>query len=294
MFRAQGAHMSPVHDTVGAAVKKVAVVTGAASGLGLGLAAELVARGMRVVLADIDAGALASAAATLPGEVLAVPTDVTKDEAMASLAARTLQHFGRVDVICLNAGVSLRGRAWELSVADWRWIYDVNVFGVVHGIRHFVPSLIERGDGHVVITSSNSAVTTLPSLAPYVSSKHAVLAVAEVLQHDLTEIGSAIHVSVVLPGAIRSGMADAVRHRPEAYGSVEVPEAILAASRAYLLQHGTDPREMAAQVLREALDEQRFCIFTDESDAEKVRARANALHAGRLVPVSSPVVAAQR
>jgi len=287
-------HVSRVHDTRGVAAEKVAVVTGAASGLGLGLASELAARGLRVVLADIDAEALASAAATVPGEVLAVPTDVTKDDAVANLAARTLQHFGRVDVVCLNAGVSLRGRAWQLSVADWRWIYDVNVFGVVHGLRHFVPSLVERGEGHVVITSSNSAVTTLPSLAPYVSSKHAVLAIGEVLQHDLAGIGSDVHVSVVLPSAIRSGMADAVRHRPEDYGSVEVPEAVLAASRAYLQQHGADPREMAAQVLREALDEQRFCIFTDQSDAENLRARAKALHAGQLVPVSSPVVKAQR
>lgn len=273
---------------------RVGVVTGAANGLGLGLARDLAGRGYALVLADIDADALAVAAATLPGDVLAVPTDVTKEDAVARLAEQALARFGRADVVCLNAGVSLRGRAWELSVADWRWIYDVNVFGVVHGIRHFVPALVERGDGHVVITSSNSAITTLPSLAPYVSSKHAVLAIAEVLQHDLAEAGSDVHVSVVLPGAIRSGMADAVRHRPADYGSAEVPEAILAASRAFLQQHGTDPRAMAAQVLREALDERRFCIFTDKPDAEKVQARADALRAGRLVPVSAPVLEEQQ
>jgi NADP-dependent 3-hydroxy acid dehydrogenase YdfG len=276
------------------AALSVGVITGAANGLGLGLASELASRGFALVLADIDDDALAVAAARLPGEVLAVPTDVTKDDAVAHLAEQALARFGRVDVVCLNAGVSLRGRAWELSVADWRWIYDVNVFGVVHGIRHFVPSLVERGDGHVVITSSNSAVTTLPSLAPYVSSKHAVLAIAEVLQHDLAEVGTDVRVSVVLPGAIRSAMADAVRHRPADYGVVDVPESVLAASRAFLQQHGTDPRAMAAQVLREALDERRFCVFTDPPDATKLRARADALSAGRLVPVSAPVVEAQR
>src|SRR5207247_2617473 len=131
------------------------------------------------------------------------------------------------------AGVSLRGRAWELTVDDWRWIYDVNVFGVVHGIRHFVPALLAEGGGHVLITASNTAVTTAPALAPYVSSKHAVLALAEVLQHDLLAVGSDVHVSVSLPSAIRSGMADAVRNRPLDYGSAVVPDAVLEASRAF-------------------------------------------------------------
>ncbi|MET7842574.1 SDR family NAD(P)-dependent oxidoreductase [Streptomyces sp. NPDC005356] len=274
--------------------REVAVVTGAASGLGFGLVSSLVARGLSVVIADIDGDALVSAEKRLRAEgadVLAVRTDVTKSESVLELSAHTLDRFGRVDVVCLNAGVSLRGRAWELSVADWRWVYDVNVFGVVHGIQAFVPALLEAGAGHVLITASNSATTTLPSLAPYVSSKHAVVAVAESLQHDLREVGSGVNVSVVLPGAIRSGMADAVRHRPADYGSVSVPvpEDLTRASRAYLARFGADPRAMADDVLQRALDERRFCIFTDPADAAMLVDHAGALSDGGLPPLVAPV-----
>ncbi|MET7926992.1 SDR family NAD(P)-dependent oxidoreductase [Streptomyces sp. NPDC005349] len=272
--------------------REVAVVTGAASGLGFGLVSSLAARGMSVVIADIDGDALTSAEKRLRAEgadVLAVRTDVTKSESVRELSAHTFDRFGRVDVVCLNAGVSLRGRAWELSVADWRWVYDVNVFGVVHGIRAFVPALLEAGAGHVLITASNSATTTLPSLAPYVSSKHAVVAVAESLQHDLREVGSGVNVSVVLPGAIRSGMADAVRHRPADYGSVSVPEELTRASRTYLDRFGADPRAMADEVLQRALDERRFCIFTDPADAAMLVDHAGALSHGGLPPLVAPV-----
>src|SRR4051812_170366 len=272
--------------------KSVAVVTGAASGLGFGLASSLVARGMSVVIADVNGEALDQAEHRLRADgadVLAVRTDVTKDESVADLSGRTLDRFGRVDVVCLNAGVSLRGRAWELTADDWRWIYDVNVFGVVHGIRHFVPALLEADAGHVLITASNSAATTLPAMAPYVSSKHAVLAVAEALQHDLVEVGSEVHVSVVLPGAIRSGMADAVRNRPADYGSASVPEELLRASRAYLDRFGADPRTMADDVLRWALDERRFCVFTDPADTAILMTHAEALRDGRLPSVVLPV-----
>ncbi len=270
----------------------VAVVTGAASGLGLGLAAGLVARGMSVVIADINGDALARAQQRLRvdgAEVLAVRTDVTKDDEVAALASRTLDRFGRVDIVCLNAGVNLRGRAWELSVDDWRWIYDVNVFGVVHGIRSFVPILLEEGAGHVLITASNSAVATLPALAPYVSSKHAVLALAETVQHDLLEVGSDVRVSVVLPGAIRSGMADAVRNRPADYGSAQVSAEVLRASRAFLERYGSDPRTMADDILRQALDKHCFCVFTDPADTATLLTHAQALGEGRLPTVTAPV-----
>lgn len=272
---------------------KVGVVTGAASGLGLGLASSLVDRGMHVVIADINGEALAEAEKRLQTdgvEILAVRTDVTKADDVAALAGRTRDRFGRVDVVCLNAGVSLRGRAWELTVDDWRWIYDVNVFGVVHGIRSFVPGLLETGGGHVLITASNSAVTVLPALAPYVSSKHAVLAAAEVLQHDLVEVGSDVRVSVVLPGAIRSGMADAVLNRPADYGSARVDEKIRQASHAFLDRYGMDPRVMADDVLRSALDEHSFCIFTHPADVATLTAHTEALREGRLPNVVSHVI----
>ena len=184
--------------------------------------------------------------------------------------------------MCLNAGVSMRGRAWELTEQDWRWVYDVNLFGVVHGIRSFVPVLLDQNAGHVVITASNSAVTTLASMAPYVSSKHAVLAVAETLQHDLAAVPSRVRVSVVLPGAIRSNMADAVRNRPAEYGSAAVAEEVLHAARQYLERHGEDPLTMADRVLRQALDDHEFCIFSEPSDVSMLAAHTSALSEGRL------------
>lgn len=263
----------------------VAVITGAASGLGLGMAHALVQRRMSVVIADIDAARLSVAERELSArgaEVTAVVTDVTKQSSVAALAERAVERFGRVDVVCLNAGVSIRGRAWELTEQDWRWVYDVNVFGVVHGIRSFVPTLLAQNSGHVVITASNSSVTTLPSVAPYVSSKHAVLAVAETLQHDLAAVPSDVSVSVVLPGAIRSNMADALRHRPAEYGTASVAPEVREASRQYLARYGEDPMAMAERVLHQALDDNQFCIFSVPADAAMVADRAAAISDGRL------------
>jgi NAD(P)-dependent dehydrogenase (short-subunit alcohol dehydrogenase family) len=274
---------------------EVAVVTGAAGGLGLGLASCLGARGMKVAIADIDEAALAKAGERLRAEgveVLTVPTDVTKQEAVTELAGHVLDQFGRADVVCLNAAVNVRGRAWELSVSDWRWVYDVNVFGIVHGIRSFVPLLLGRGSGHVLITASNSSVTTLPELAPYVSSKHAVLSLAETLQHDLIDAGSAVLVSVILPGAIRtSRMPEAFRNRPAEYGPAQTPPAdVIRASHALMDQYGTDPHDMAAGILGQALDEHRFAVFTDPADAAQLTARAEAIRDGQLAPVAIPVI----
>ena len=271
----------------GAALNRpsVAVVTGAASGLGLGMAHALVERGMSVVIADIDADRLSVAEGELDARgatAMAVVTDVTKQPSVAELADRTVERFGRVDVVCLNAGVSIRGRAWELTEQDWRWVYDVNVFGVVHGIRSFAPTLLAQNSGHLVITASNSSVTTLPSVAPYVSSKHAVLAVAETLQHDLAAVPSEVLVSVVLPGAIRSNMADALLHRPAEYGAATVADEVREASRRYLERYGEDPMAMADRVLRQALDDHQFCIFSVPSDVSMLTDRAAAISDGRL------------
>jgi NAD(P)-dependent dehydrogenase (short-subunit alcohol dehydrogenase family) len=256
------------------------------------MAAGLSDRGARVVIADIDEEALGEAEAQLRAsgaEVLAVPTDVTKSDSVAALADRAFERFGRVDVVCLNAGVSVRGRSWELTVEDWRWVYDVNVFGVVHGVRSFVPRLLEQGAGHVLITASNSSVTTLPSVAPYISSKHAVLSLAETLRQDLLAAGSPVGVSVVLPGAIRSRMADAFRRRPAEYGAYRVDPEVVDRSKAYLAQHGMDPRVMADAILQQALDDHMFCIFTDSGDTAMLEARTEALRAGRLASVDMPV-----
>lgn len=262
----------------------LAVVTGAANGLGLGLATVLGRRGMSLVLADIESDALSRAADGLRAAGHSVATsvvDVTDEQQVSTFGTDVLTRHGHVDVLCLNAGVTLSGRCWELSVADWRWVYDVNVFANVYAMRAFLPAMVARNDGRVVFTVSNSAVTTIPLRAPYVSSKHALLAIAETLQRELQACGSDVRVSAVLPGPIRSTMADSVRNRPAAYGTAVVPDDVRAAARAFLESHGADPVDMADHVLRQVLDDDRFYVFTDPDDLEPLRRRTRGIEAGR-------------
>ncbi len=175
---------------------KVAVVTGAASGIGKSLATRFAAEGMKVVLADVEEGPLASTAAELEAAgraVLAVPTDVTSGGAVASLRTRAIARFGAVHVVCNNAGVGgAAGPLWTLTEADWAWTLGVNLWGVVHGIRAFVPGMIAQGEGHVVNTASIAGLISPALLGPYVATKHAVVALSsrKVLARDLERGGS--------------------------------------------------------------------------------------------------------
>lgn len=265
----------------------VAVVTGAANGLGFGLATVLARRGMTVVLADIEAEALARAETELRSaghSVTSTIVDLTVEEQVQAFASETLARHGKVDMLCLNAGVSIAGPAWKLSVSDWRWIYDVNVFANVFMLRAFLPTMVEQDSGRIVFTVSNSAVTTIPLRAPYVSSKHALLSIAETVQRELETLESSVRVAAVLPGAIRSTMADATRNRPAAYGRTEVAPEIRDAARAYLERYGADPVSMADDVLRAVFADQ-FYIFTGAEDIELHRRRSEEIEAGRLHPL---------
>jgi NAD(P)-dependent dehydrogenase (short-subunit alcohol dehydrogenase family) len=175
---------------------KVAVVTGAASGIGLGIAEALVAQRMRVVLADVDRPRLEQQAARLGAggaEVLAVVTDVADPASVGRLATATLDHFGGVQVICNNAGVIRPGLSWELSLEDWDLVLRVNLWGVIHGVRAFVPLLLASGaEGHVVNMASMAAVVPVMGIAPYNVSKHGVLALSETLRDELVAAGSKV------------------------------------------------------------------------------------------------------
>ena len=266
----------------------VAVVTGAANGLGLGFATVLARQDMTVVLADIEAAALARAESgllTAGHNAISAIVDLTVENEVNAFAAQSLARHGKVDVLCLNAGVSIAGHAWDLSVSDWRWVYDVNVFANVYALRAFLPAMIARDSGRVVFTVSNSAVTTIPQRAPYVSSKHALLSIAETVQRELESIGSGVRVAAVLPGAIRSTMADATRNRPAAYGRAEVPAEVRDAARAFLEQYGADPVAMADDVLRAVFADDRFYIFTGAEDLDMHRMRSEDIEAGRLRPL---------
>jgi NAD(P)-dependent dehydrogenase (short-subunit alcohol dehydrogenase family) len=183
---------------------RVAVVTGAASGIGLGIARAFVAEGARVVLADVDETRLDREAAALGTQVAeAVVCDVADPQAVERLAEATTRRFGAVHVVCNNAGIIRAGRSWELPLADWQAVLSVNLLGVVHGIRTFVPLLLESGtEGHVVNVASMAAVTPVPGIAPYNVAKHGVLALSETLDMELRAAGAPIGVTVVMPGRV--------------------------------------------------------------------------------------------
>jgi len=201
---------------------KVAVVTGGASGIGLAMAERFGAEGMAIVLADIEQTALEGAAKSLRDagiDVLAVPTDVTDPDAVDALERAARDRFGAYHVVCNNAGVVGHfGRTWETSLADWKWVLDVNVWGVIHGIRTFVPALIAQGEGHVVNTASLAGWVAPPAMGPYAASKHAVLAISDALRAELEASGAHVGVSAVCPGMINTKITSSERNWPTRLG----------------------------------------------------------------------------
>ncbi len=259
---------------------RVAVVTGAASGIGRALAERFAAAGMKVVLADVEQGALASAERALASggaRVLAVPTDVSKASDVEALAQRTLEAFGAVHVVCNNAGVSVGGLAWEVTLADWEWILGVNLWGVIHGIRTFVPILLRQGEeGHVVNTASMAGLVSGPGLAPYNVTKHAVVTLSEALHHELAVAsGGKVKVSVLCPGWVNTRILDADRNRPASLGAATPVRPELAAVREQvrqLLQSGLAPAAVAEHVFA-AVRDGRFYILTHPQWKPAIRTR---------------------
>jgi NADP-dependent 3-hydroxy acid dehydrogenase YdfG len=191
---------------------RVAVVTGAAGGIGLGMAQAFAEAGMKIVLADIDAGRLEQAATTLgTADVLTVPTDVSDPGAVDDLAARAVAAFDGVHVVCNNAGVSVMGYGWETTLDDWRWLMGVNLWGVVHGIRSFMPILMAQDEAHMISTASMGGMLTSPGIAPYAASKAAVIAMSKSLRAETAIKAPHVGVSVVCPGEIATEMPDRIR-----------------------------------------------------------------------------------
>jgi len=263
---------------------RTAVVTGAASGIGRALAGRLAAEGMRVVLADVEAAALQVAADELQaggGEVTAVVTDVANGGQVDALAAAADAAFGPVHVLCNNAGVGAGGLLSELTTADWQWVLGVNLWGVIHGIRAFLPGMLAHGGpAHIVNTASLAGHVAGPFMGPYSASKFAVVAISETLHHELAMTGAHVRVSVLCPGWVNTKIADSERNRPPALGGGRHGEPD---PRAHLLRQvlesGMPPAEVAELVLAAVRDE-RFWVFTHPDLQPAIEARWDAIRTG--------------
>ena len=275
---------------------KVAVVTGGASGIGLAMAERFAAAGMKIVLADVEREALGAAerALTAKGaQVLSVPTDVSRGADVEALATRTYERFGGVHVLCNNAGVSQAGLSWERSVADWEWVLGVNLWGVIHGIRVFVPRMIEGGaDGHIVNTASMAGLISGPGMAPYSVTKHSVVTLSECLTMELSLTGNGrIGVSVLCPGWVNTRILDAGRNRPAALKETGTTRPEMAAMEGVvrvLLAAGLPPATLAERVF-EAVRDDRFYILTHPEMKALIRTRMEDILEERAPTFRSPV-----
>jgi NAD(P)-dependent dehydrogenase (short-subunit alcohol dehydrogenase family) len=248
---------------------RVAVVTGGASGIGLALARRFAHEGMKVVLGDVEAPALDDALTLLKSDgadVHGVVTDVSDPTQMQALADAALERFGAVHVVCNNAGVGAGGLSWETPLSTWEWVLGVNLWGVIHGIRTFVPILLQQEEGHVVNTASLAGLVAGPFMGPYNASKHAVVAISETLHHELAMAGAKVKVSVLCPGWVNTGIADSGRNRPAHLRLDDGPPADGAELLRSVLQTGMAPETVAEKVLAAIGDEQFWILTHDDAD----------------------------
>ena len=259
----------------------VAVVTGAGSGIGAALAAAFGAAGGRVVLADVEVAALERVGATLSAdgvEVLTVPTDVSDADAVDRLAQATVERFGRVDVLCNNAGVSTFNLLVDQTPADWRWVLGVNLWGVVHGVQTFVPMMrAQATPAHIVNTSSIAGLWSGVSfIGPYAVSKVGVVSLSETLRDELRAEQSPIGVSVLCPSSVDTNVLAAERNRPPSLGTEQrtgVAESVrLMIADGLVGSDGKTPAEVAAMTL-DAIRDDRFWIITHASARAALEAR---------------------
>jgi NAD(P)-dependent dehydrogenase (short-subunit alcohol dehydrogenase family) len=255
---------------------KVAAVTGAASGLGRAMALAFADEGMHVALADVaDTSEVFAQVEARGVSALSMKVDVSRSENVEAFAALVEKDLGPTALVCNNAGVSAHGAAWEYSVDDWQWLLGVNLWGVIHGIRSFVPRIRTRNAGHMVNTASVAGLISPSGMAAYSVSKHAVVALSEVLHHDLRQFGSAIGVSVLCPAYVPTGIADAERNRPP--GSVPGEKSARTLQQQAMLKKAVASGKLTAddvaRAVVRAVKEDRFYILTHPAILGAVQAR---------------------
>lgn len=267
---------------------RVAVVTGAASGIGRALSGRLAAEGARLVLADVEGPALAKVVSELEAagtEAIGVVTDVSKPEAVEALAEAALERFGAVHLVFANAGVMQQvGPSWERPLEDFAWVFGVNLWGPLHCVKSFVPRLLDAGEpGHVVITASMSGLTVVPGNAAYQMSKHGAVALAETLYQELVD--TPVGVSVLCPGYVDTSITSSDRNRPEALRNDEAPPPRAMAGGwtgdvTEALKAIAVPAEDVADRVVNAIRDGGFWIFTHDNADARLRSRFDAILEG--------------
>ena len=260
---------------------KVAFITGGASGMGLGMARAFAGEGMKLMLADVNEARLGEVEQEFKEKGVDVATivcDVTKLEQVNAAADATVERFGKVHVLCNNAGINVGGTYEELSQQDWDWVIAVNQLGVQYGISAFLPKIKAHGEGgHIVTTSSMAGMVNAgPGWAPYNASKFAVVVMNEVLYSELKETN--IGVSVLCPGAVATNIIDAADSRPSDFGS-SGDKPVIAGDVAELLEHGLDP-DVVGKLVLEGIQEEQFYLFTDPRMIKAVERRFERIQRG--------------
>ncbi len=279
--------------------EKVAVVTGAGSGIGLALSRRLAAEGARLVLGDVQEDALAEAVASLEAtgaEVVGVVADVSLVDDVERLGRAAVDRYGALHLAVNNAGVATGGPMWEIDQRTWEWVLGVDLWGVIHGIRVFTPLIIESGGGHIVNTASMAGLTSVPFMGPYNVAKHGVVTLSETLHHELAMLHPEVGVTVVCPGWVRTRIHESERNRPEgverridldAPGEPGDPGADMGAIVSGLIAGGLDPNDVAAEVL-DAVRKGQVYVLTHKDWSSAVTRRAERMVAGEAPELVLP------
>ncbi|MDZ4857532.1 MAG: SDR family NAD(P)-dependent oxidoreductase [Candidatus Hydrogenedentes bacterium] len=274
---------------------KVAVVTGAASGIGLALADQFATLGMKLVLSDIDKSELDAVAARLReagADVLAVRTDVTKLDDVKALAEAAIKQYGKVHILCNNAGVAQMGLLHESTIRDWEWVIGVNLWGVIYGIQTFFPLMVEHGEeAHIVNTASIAGLISGPGLGIYGVTKHAVVVLSETLYHETKLLKTKVGVSVLCPGWVNTRICDSDRNRPDCLvndnAELSPIAQLINQQTRQVVSTGLTADSVASRVI-DAIRVRDFYILTHDEMTPAIAQRMNAILNGSAPTFTPP------